>query len=121
MRESKLWVYHLLAGAVILILLGIHMFIMHFDAILSSLGIGSGDPIASESVFARSKAVFFMITYIILLAAALYHGLYGLKNILMELTLAKKLEKLISGLLTLCGILFFAYGAYAAVFVFMMK
>ncbi len=119
MSESKLWVYHLIAGAVILVLLGIHMFIMHLDAILYSIGIGSPHPIGSESVFARSKELFFMITYIILLGAALYHGLYGFKNILFELTLAKKVEKFISGFLTLCGILLFAYGTFAAVFVFM--
>ncbi|MBN2411953.1 hypothetical protein JXQ31_09700 [candidate division KSB1 bacterium] len=119
MRESKLWVYHLIAGAVILVLLGIHMFIMHLDAILYSLGVGSQNPIDSGVVFARSKELFFMITYIILLGTALYHGLYGFKNILMELTLAQKSEKFISGFLTLCGVLLFAYGTFAAVFVFM--
>ena len=34
-----------------------------------------------------------MITYILLLGAALYHGLYGLRTILFELTLSRALEK----------------------------
>jgi len=118
MRESKLWVFHLISGAVIFVLLSIHMFIMHLDTILNSIGFGLQPPISWNAVFARSKDLFFMITYIILLGAALYHGLYGFKNILFELTLTKKLEKVISGVLTFCGILLFVYGTYAAIFVF---
>ncbi len=118
MREGKLWVFHLLAGAVIFFLLGMHMFIMHLDEILAAIGLGYSEPISAESVFHRSKHIFFMITYILLLGSALYHGLYGLKNILFEISMSKSAEKSISVFLTILGLALFAYGAFAAVFVF---
>ena len=95
MRESKLWFWHILTAVIILVLLGLHMGIMHLSAILNALGIGSGDPTKSAEVFHRSQQLFFMITYILLLGAALFHGLYGLRSMLFELSLSKTLEKFI--------------------------
>ncbi len=118
MRESKLWLLHLLAGAIIFLLLGLHMVIMHLDDLLRLFGTGYEDPIDASSVFARSRQLFFMVTYIILLGVALYHGLYGLKNIINELNLSCVVEKIVAGVLTLGGFLLFVYGAYAAIFIF---
>jgi len=115
MRESTLWFWHIIAGAVILILLGIHMFIMHLDTILAAIGIGIHDPTSAASVFARSKQAFFMVTYILLLGAALYHGFYGLRNILFELTLPRAAEVVINWVLVLGGLALFAYGTYVAI------
>ncbi len=121
MRESTLWFWHLLAGAVILILLAVHMTIMHLDDLMLLLGLSHGDPIDQKIVFARSQQFFFMITYILLLGAALYHGLYGLRTILFELTLSRALEKAVNLILTVSGLALFVYGAYAAVVIYLMK
>ena len=43
MRESKLWSWHILTAVIILVLLGLHMGIMHLNAVLNVLGIGSDD------------------------------------------------------------------------------
>ena len=118
MRESKLWFWHILSGVVILVLLGIHMGIMHLGAIWSALGIGSADPTKSAEVFRRSETFIFMITYIVLLGAALFHGLYGLRSMLFELSLSKTLEKAIGGLCAVAGIALFIYGSYVAVKVY---
>ena len=118
MKESTLWVWHIIAGVVIFVLLGIHMFIMHLDDILVALGIGYHDPISASSVFARSKQVFYMVTYIVLLGAALYHGLYGLRNILFELSLPKAGEKIVNWLFALGGLALFVYGTYVAIAIF---
>jgi len=120
MRESKLWSWHILSGVVIAVLLGIHMAIMHMDAVLEILGIGSGDPIRSDAVFYRSRQLYFMITYIILLAAALFHGLYGLRSMLCELSLSRALEKVIGTLCTAVGLVLFIYGSYVAMTVYRM-
>ncbi len=48
---------------------------------------------------ARGKAVFFPVTYVLLLGAALFHGLYGLRNILLELNPAPGLKKAIGAVL----------------------
>ncbi|HPI74214.1 MAG TPA: hypothetical protein PK843_03105 [bacterium] len=121
MRESTLWFWHLLAGAVILILLALHMTIMHLDDLMGLLGLSHGDPIDQKIVFARSQQVFFMITYILLLGAALYHGLYGLRTILFELTLSRTLERTVNIILTVSGLALFVYGAYAAAVIYLMK
>lgn len=121
MRESKLWFWHILTAVIILVLLGIHMATMHLGAILGAVGIGSGNPTSSAEVFHRSRQVFYMVTYILLLAAALFHGLYGLRSMLFELSLSKAVQKAIGGLCAVVGVALFIYGSYAAIVVFQMK
>jgi succinate dehydrogenase hydrophobic anchor subunit len=121
MRESKLWFWHILSAIVILVLLGIHMGIMHLGEILGTIGIGSSDPVKWSEVIHRSQQVCFMVTYIVMLGAALFHGLYGLRSMLFELSLSKALEKAIGGLCALAGVVLFIYGSYVAVAVFQMK
>jgi len=121
MRESKLWFWHILSAAVILLFLGIHMGIMHLGAIWKALGIGNGDPVNSAEVFRRSRQFGFMITYIVLLGTALFHGLYGLRSMLIELMLSKTMEKAIGRICTAAGFILFIYGSYVAVQVFRMR
>lgn len=118
MRESTLWFWQIITGVVIFILLGLHMFIMHLDSILALLGIGYNDVLTAKSVFMRSQQAFYMITYIVLLGAALFHGLYGFRNILFELTLPRSVENLINWFFSLGGLALFAYGTYVAIFIF---
>lgn len=120
MRESRLWFWHILSAIVILFLLGVHMGTMHLGAILTSIGIGSRDPVQSAEVFHRSQQLVYMITYILLLGAALFHGLYGLRSMLFELSLSKGMEKAIGSVCALAGIVLFIYGTYVAVRVFQM-
>jgi succinate dehydrogenase hydrophobic anchor subunit len=120
MRESKLWSWHIVTAVIILVLLGVHMFTMHLGAILSSVGIGSSDPVKAAEVFHRSQQMIYMITYIVLLGAALFHGLYGLRSMLFELSLSRILEKTIGGVCAVAGIALFIYGSYVAVLVFQM-
>jgi succinate dehydrogenase / fumarate reductase membrane anchor subunit len=121
MRESKLWSWHILTAVIILILLGLHMGIMHLSTILNALGIGPGESVHSASVFHRSQQIFFMITYILLLGTALFHGLYGLRSMLFELSLSKTTEKTIGGLFAVVGVCLFVYGSYVAIAVFQMR
>ena len=116
MRESKLWFLHIITAIVILVLLGSHMGIMHMGSILNHLGFSFSDhPTSSDHVFQRSRQVLFMIVYIILLGAALFHGLYALRGIFYELSLPKVLEKTIGRVLCVAGIVLFIYGSYVAV------
>ena len=121
MRESKLWSWHILTAVIILVLLGVHMGIMHLSVVMNALGIGSAEPTKADEVFHRSQQFLFMITYILLLGAALFHGLYGLRSMLFELSLSKALEKFIGGFCALAGIALFIYGSYVAVALFQMK
>jgi succinate dehydrogenase / fumarate reductase membrane anchor subunit len=115
-RDQGLWTWHLGAGVVILVLLGLHMTIMHLDAILplAAAAPKGGLPIDWANVVERGKSVFFMVTYVLLLGAALFHGFYGLRNILFELNPGTGTKKALSGLLVVAGIVLFAIGTWAA-------
>ena len=113
-RDHKLWTWHLAAGILILLLLGLHMAIMHLDALLGIFNPAGGHPIDWANVLARSQSLFFMVTYVLLLGAALFHGLYGLRNIVFELGPAAPFRRSISWVLLLIGAGLFVVGTWAA-------
>jgi succinate dehydrogenase hydrophobic anchor subunit len=115
-RDQKLWSWHVAAGIVILVLLGLHMAVMHLDEILKLpvLNPAGGEPTAWANVAARGKTVFFLVTYVLLLGAALFHGLYGLRNILLELNPRQGTRRLVSVLLVAAGAALFVLGAWSA-------
>ncbi len=117
MRDQKLWTWHLAAGVVILFLLGMHMTVMHLNVTvpLKGLNPAGGHPIDWANVVARGRSAAFMVSYIFLLGAALFHGLYGLRNILFELNPTSWLKRGVSIVLLLCGLALFVYGTWAAI------
>jgi len=117
MRDQKLWTWHLAAGVVILVFLGMHMTFMHLDKIVHFAGLNpaGGHPVDWANVLARGKSAFFAVTYVVLLGAALFHGLYGLRNILFELDPARWLKRAIGVVLLVGGIGLFVLGTWAAI------
>ena len=115
MKESTSWYLFMFAGLIIFVLLGLHMIIMHLDQLLYALGAGDHEVLEFNSVAERGKQSFFMISYIVLLATALYHGLYGLRTIIFELNIKKMLQKALTVVFSICGIGLFIYGAYVAI------
>jgi succinate dehydrogenase / fumarate reductase, membrane anchor subunit len=114
MRDRTLWTWHLFAGVVILVFLGLHMTIMHLDGSIRIFNTPEGEPIDWANVALRMKSLFFAVTYVVLLAAALYHGLYGLRNILLELDPGARLRRLVDVGLSLAGLALFVFGAWIA-------
>lgn len=114
MRDRTLWTWHIGAGVVILVLLGLHMAIMHLDQTLGIFGTPGAEPVEWESVAARAGSVFFTVTYVLLLGAALYHGFYGLRNILLELNPGAALRRTINVGLSVLGLALFGFGTWAA-------
>jgi succinate dehydrogenase / fumarate reductase membrane anchor subunit len=114
MRDRTLWTWHLAAGGVILVLLGLHMAIMHLDATLGIFGVAGAAPTDWASVAERMRNAFFTVSYVLLLGTALYHGLYGLRNILLELNPGAALARAIDLGLLVAGLALFAFGTWAA-------
>jgi len=114
MKRSIAWSWHLLAGVALAYLLGMHMIIMHLDDLLAGLGDGPSKAVSYAAVAGRGRQAAFLVTYVLLLGAALYHGMYGLRTILSELTMSAKAERLVTVLFVLLGIAFFCYGATIA-------
>jgi succinate dehydrogenase hydrophobic anchor subunit len=113
-RDQRLWTWHLAAGAVILVFLGLHMTVMHLEEIVRVFNPDPAEPIAWANVVARAKSGFFLANYVVLLGAALFHGFYGLRNIVFELNPGSGLKKAVSGLLVTAGLILFAVGTWAA-------
>jgi succinate dehydrogenase / fumarate reductase membrane anchor subunit len=114
MRDQRLWTWHVLAGLVILVFLGLHMAIMHLDVLVGIFNPADPHPIAWANVVARAKMGFFTVSYIVLLGAALFHGLYGLRNILFELGPARGVKSALNLVLAAGGVGLFVFGAWAA-------
>jgi succinate dehydrogenase hydrophobic anchor subunit len=114
MRDQELWTWHIAAGLVILFCLGLHMAIMHLDELVGIFNQTGTEPVAWANVAARAKMGFFLLSYVVLLGAALFHGLYGLRNILFELAPGPALKSGLSVVLTISGVGLFAFGAWAA-------
>ena len=118
MRETKYWTWHMAAGVVILFLLGLHMLIMHLGGMTQLFVQTPSQPAISKvNSLARDGNLFFTVTYIMLLGVALYHGLYGLRTILFELTLKPAAEKAVSAFLLILGLGLFGLGTWAAIVV----
>ena len=115
MRETKYWTWHMAAGVVILFLLGLHMVTMHLGGITHWFAPYGGEAISQANSLFRDSRLFFTVTYILLLGVALYHGLYGLRTILFELTLKPAVEKAISFVLLMVGLGLFGLGTWAAI------
>jgi succinate dehydrogenase / fumarate reductase membrane anchor subunit len=114
MRETKYWTWHMAAGVIILFLLGLHMLIMHVGGITHLFAPHAGEATSRENSLYRDGTMFFPVTYILLLGLALFHGLYGLRNILFELTLKPAVEKAVSLVLLVAGLGLFGLGTWAA-------
>ncbi len=115
--ERSLWTWQIATGVVILVLLGLHMGIMHLN---DTLGLAvwnpaGNDPLDWQNVTARARQVFFTVTYVLLLATALFHGLNGLRNILFELGPTPRARSLIVAALTVVGAGLLILGTWAAV------
>jgi succinate dehydrogenase hydrophobic anchor subunit len=116
MGETKFWTWHLIAGVLILVLLGLHMVTMHIGELTGLFVVNTAvEPTAPINSMARDSHIGFSIGYILLLGVALYHGLYGLRNILFELTLPQGVEKVLTALLVVIGLGLFSLGTWAAI------
>jgi succinate dehydrogenase/fumarate reductase cytochrome b subunit len=115
MKDQVLWTWHVAAGVVILVFLGLHMGVMHLEAVLGfPFSPAGGHPIDWANVVARAKSAFFAVTYVVLLGAALFHGLYGARNILFELGPPRAVKTGANWVFLVGGLALFVLGTWAA-------
>ena len=120
MRESRYWILHLISALVILVFLGLHMALMHLSGILALVDPVLAKPVAWDQVLARARSDFFTVTYVFMLAAALYHGLYGLRTMLYELTENPAIRRTVTLSFLAGGFGLFGLGAYALIAMHLM-
>lgn len=90
MKESILWLFQIVTAVLIFFLLGLHISAQHLG------GFATLPDLAN-------------FTYKALMFVALYHGLFGLRSILLEVNMGRAAEKFITWILFLGGLVFFIY------------
>lgn len=119
MRETRLWSLHLLVIPIIFVLLGLHFALMHYAPIF--YGVSLEEARSFDAMIERGRSVAQLVLYILLLAAGLYHGLYGLRGIIRELPLTPALAKIVDVGILLFGLFIFALGTYVTWWTFSFK
>ncbi len=112
--KERFWILHYISGGIIFILLLSHIFMMHFYKFLLRFMQGK-EPLEWEAVVERARNVTLTSLYVFFLFFALFHGLYGLKNILIETNFGKKFEREITFLFLIIGFLVFAFGTFTTI------
>lgn len=119
MRETRLWSWHLLVIPIIIVLLGLHFAVMHYAPVF--YGVSVEEARNFETMIERGRSVAQLVLYILLLAAGLYHGLYGLRGIIRELPLTPALGKIVDISVIGFGLFIFALGTYVTWWTFSFK
>lgn len=111
MSEKTLWTFHMLAGLVMILCLGIHLFLNGLDYILLKLGlINYSDPTSWQAIIIKGKNILYTLNLIILVPLVAFHGLRGLRNILVEVIKNANVNKIISYILVVIGIFLTVFG-----------
>ncbi len=112
MLRTRLHLLFLMSGIGTAIFLGIHMAVQHLNNVLA---IGDPDPTSWLSMIGRATENGWVVVYIFLLAFGLYHGLYGLRGIILELTTSVKTERMINWIFIVAGIVIFGWASYVPI------
>lgn len=120
MRNTYLQFAQFVSGGIIAVLLGIHVVVLHLDEILGFFGSEVVDVTAWEAMIERSGKGLWVGIYIALLIFGLYHGLNGLRNIILELTPSVRVSRVITWVFIIIGIAAFIMGTYVPVLLFSM-
>lgn len=115
MGTTRLQLVHMLAGVVIAVLLGIHMVVLHLNDILRFFGGGTADPTSWAAMIARSRETMWAGIYIAMLAFILYHALYGLRGIILEMTPSATANRTITWVFIIIGVATFIWGSYVPI------
>lgn len=115
MRATRFHLLHLLAGILIAVLLTLHLIATHLDSVLDFFGVEVSDPTSWTSMMDRASDAAWVGIYIALLAAGLYHALYGLRGIILELTPSARVARIVNWSFVIIGIAVFGWGTYVPI------
>ena len=109
MKETRLKILQYLTGIGIFFFVGTHLIVSH---------LGSGEPTTWESVSQRATSAGWLTLYLFILIFGLYHGLHGLRTIILELSIPDSAVKVLDWSLLAIGIAIFGYAAYIPISAF---
>jgi len=103
MRETHLKTLQYVAGIGIFFLVGLHLLISH---------LGSGESTEWSSVSQRATSAGWLAIYILILIFGIYHGMHGIRGLILELSLPNKAVKVLNWAMLSIGIAVFGYAVY---------
>jgi succinate dehydrogenase hydrophobic anchor subunit len=100
MRESYLKILQYITGIGIFFLVGLHLLISHLS---------SGDPTEWSSVSRRAASAGWLTIYILILIFGIYHGMHGVRGLILELSLPNKAVRVLNWAIVFIGLAIFGY------------
>ncbi|MCL4534521.1 MAG: hypothetical protein M1370_05090 [Bacteroidetes bacterium] len=105
--EIWTWLVQRVTAALLLVFLGTHFWVLHFAL--------ADESITFSSVTARLQTPFFAVVDSALLAIVLFHGLNGLRAVLLDFDFAQRIERALTWILIFVGVVTLAFGLFALV------
>ena len=109
MRESHLKILQYITAIGIFFLVGLHLIISHLS---------SGEPTDWTSVAQRAASAGWLAAYILILIFGIYHGLHGVRGLILELSLPNRAVKIMNWTILFIGIAVFGYAVYIPIHAF---
>ena len=106
------WLFQRVSGLLLLGLLGVHIWMGHFSGLAAVIRGDQEELVLYYIVNKRLAQGLFIFVDFSLLALVLYHGLNGIRNILLEWPAAARNEKAFTIGLWVIGAATFFYGAW---------
>ena len=103
MRESRLKILQYVTAIGLFFLVGTHLIVSHLSG---------GEPTAWESVSERAASAGWLTLYILILIFGLYHGIHGLRGIVLELSIPDRLARVLDWSYIVVGLAIFGYAVY---------
>ena len=110
MRESHLKLLQYITAIGIFFLVGLHLIISHLS---------SGEPTDWTSVSQRAASSGWLAIYILILLFGIYHGMHGIRGLILELSLPNKAVKVLNWAIVFIGLAVFGYAVYIPIHQFM--
>jgi len=101
------WFLQRISAVVLIIALGLHIGFLHFS--------NAGEPLNYNEIVARLKTPVLMGLDILLLTFGLYHALYGLYSVFLDVDFGKWTRAVVLGLLVVLGLGFAGFGIFGLI------
>lgn len=100
------WLWQRITAVLLCVVLGFHLYVLHFSGqhVLTTAGVSI-----------RFSVLSYAIVDYTLLAVALYHGLYGLRSVLLDYITGERATRVLTAIVWIVGLVAFVYGAYVLV------
>jgi succinate dehydrogenase hydrophobic anchor subunit len=112
MLRTRLHLLFLFSAIGTAVVLSIHMVVQHLNNIIAG---GEADPTSWSSMISRAAQDGWVVIYILLLAFALYHALYGLRGIIFELITSSGTIRALNWIFIIGGILVFGWASWVLI------